>query len=232
MKFYREKVKRTKGWISLDESYLLYSAARAVFPDESVIEIGSYQGRSTIALGKALQEVKSNTVRFVYSIDPHTGDITEVKKGIKIDTWNNFLSNITDCELQDVIKPIRLTSNSAVGHVAGVKVGLLFVDGWHSYEAVASDIRNYLPMMSQQGIVIFDDWRQPGILRAILEANQDLPDFRGFIGKALVFSNSEAFNKSLLGRTLKTRLRNASLSNLILRDKELSQILRTRSSRL
>jgi len=226
---YREKIDQIKGWLSFEESFLLYSSAKTISPDESVIEIGSYEGRSTVALGKALKKKNRDTAQFVYSIDPHTGDITEVQEGIEINTWNNFISNINNCDLQNVITPIRLASNAAVSHVVGVRAGLLFIDGWHSYEAVKEDIQNYLPLITPQGIVIFDDWREPEILKAILEAIQHLPDLLGFVGKDLVFSNSESFNKSRLGRDLKARLKITSLFNFIAQDNELREILKAKS---
>jgi len=202
---YNKKIDQIKGWLSFEESFLLYSSARAIMPNESVIEIGSYEGRSTVALGLGFKKKRIDSGQIVYSIDPHTGDISEVQKGIEIDTWNNFIFNVNNFDLQDVITPIRLTSDSAVTHLAGVKAGLLFIDGWHSYEAVRSDIDNYLPLTTPHSIVIFDDWRQPEIFKAILEAIQYLPDLLGFVGKDLVFSNSEKFSKSRLGRTLKAR---------------------------
>lgn len=226
---YSEKIDKIKGWLSFEESFLLYSSAKTIGPDESIIEIGSYEGRSTVALGKALKMESRDTAQFVYSIDPHTGDITEVEEGLEINTWNNFISNVNNCDLQDVIIPIRLTSDAAVGHLACVRAGLIFIDGWHSYEAVKGDIRNYLPLTTPQGIVIFDDWRHPAILKAILEAIQDLPDLLGFVGKDLVFSNSESFNKSHLGRVIKVRLKITSLFNFIALDSQLHEILKAKS---
>jgi predicted O-methyltransferase YrrM len=226
---YSEEIDSIEGWLSIEESFLLYSSAKSISPDESVIEIGSYEGRSTVALGKALKKKKRNTAQFVYSIDPHTGDITEVQQGLKIDTWNNFISNMNNCDLQEVITPIRLTSDAAVSYVAEVRAGLLFIDGWHSYDAVKKDIQNYLPLTTPQGIVIFDDWRQPEILKAILEAIQDLPDLLGFVGKDLVFSNSESFNRSRLGRVLKAQLKITSLRSFITPDNELLEILNAKS---
>jgi predicted O-methyltransferase YrrM len=223
--FFNEKLIHIKGWISLEESFLLYSAAKSIMPDESVVEIGSYCGRSTIALGKALKEQENDSTQLVYSIDPHTGDISEVQKGIKVDTWNNFISNVSHCDLIEVVNPIKLTSTAAISKVSGVKVGLLFIDGWHSYEAVTSDIRNYLPLVSHKGIVCLDDWRQPDILKAIIEAMPDLPNFLGFLGKVLVFSNCEPFNQSKLGKSLKARLRITSLFNSIYQDSDLRKIL-------
>jgi predicted O-methyltransferase YrrM len=198
-------------------------------PNESVIEIGSYEGRSTVALGLGLKKKRIDPGQFVYSIDPHTGDISEVQKGMEIDTWNNFIFNVNSFDLQDVITPIRLTSDSAVSHLVGVNAGLLFIDGWHSYEAVRSDIDNYLPLTTPQRIVIFDDWRQPEIFKAILEAIQDLPDLLGFVGKDLVFSNSEKFRKSRLGRTLKVRSKIISLLKFVYLDNEFFEIQTAKS---
>jgi predicted O-methyltransferase YrrM len=226
---YNKKINKIEGWLSLQESFLLYSSARAIFSDESIIEIGSYEGRSTVALGKGLKNDKRNPGQFVYSIDPHTGDISEVQKGLEIDTWEKFNSNVNSCDLQDVITSIRLTSDDAVSHVKGIRAGLLFIDGWHSYKAVKNDIQNYLPLTTPQSIVIFDDWRQPEILRAILEAIQDLPDLLGYVGKDLVFSNSEKFRKSRLGRTLKARSKIISLLNFIYLDNEFLKIQTAKS---
>lgn len=226
---YNEKINRINGWLSFDESYLLYCSAKAIMPDESVIEIGSYEGRSTIVLGLALKARRIFPEHIVYSIDPHTGDITEVQNGLRVDTWDKFISNVHKFDLQDVINPIRLTSDSAVSQLADVRAGLLFIDGWHSYEAVTNDIKNYLPLTTQNSIVIFDDWGHPEILRAILEAIQDLPDLLGFVGKDLVFSNSQKFNKSPLGRTLKARSKLISLFNFIYLDNKFLEIQKAKS---
>jgi predicted O-methyltransferase YrrM len=226
---YNKKINPIRGWLSFEESYLLYSSAKAIMPDESVIEIGSYEGRSTVVLGLALKNGRINPGQIVYSIDPHTGDITEVQKGLKIDTWNNFISNVNEFDLQDVITPIRLTSDSAISQLADVRAGLLFIDGWHSYEAVRNDMKNYLPLTSAHSIIIFDDWEHPEILKAILEAIQDLPDLLGFVGKDLVFSNSRKFNRSRLGRTLKARSKLISLFNFIRLDNEFREILAAKS---
>ena len=51
-----KKINPIKGWLSFEESFLLYSSAKAIMPNESVIEIGSYEGRSTVALGLGLKK--------------------------------------------------------------------------------------------------------------------------------------------------------------------------------
>ena len=214
-----------KGWLSLSESFLLYSCAVAIKGDEKVIEIGSYEGRSTVSICKGLESIQKNTPERVYSVDPHTGDITEVQNGQQIDTWGNFNQNLNKYGYESIVKSFRMTSDEAHRMIHTNKIGFLFIDGWHSYGAVTSDIFNYLPKMSSNAIVVFDDWRQPEILKAIVENINELPKLIGFVGKALVFSNSSKFNKSKIGRTLNRQLRVISRLHFIFNDKELRQIL-------
>ena len=48
---------------------------------QCIVEIGSYQGKSTISMAAGAQTGVS-----IVAIDPHTGDISEVVAGIKVDT--------------------------------------------------------------------------------------------------------------------------------------------------
>jgi hypothetical protein len=46
----------------------------------------------------------------------------------------------------------------------------LFIDGWHSYEAVLEDGRDWIPHLTERGIVVFDDAsRYPPVTRAVRE---------------------------------------------------------------
>ena len=50
------------------------------------MEIGSYEGRSRVAFASgAPQGVK------IFTIDPYTGDKSQVEVGLQIDTYENFL---------------------------------------------------------------------------------------------------------------------------------------------
>jgi hypothetical protein len=50
-------------------------------------------------------------------------------------------------------------------------VDLLYVDGWHSYEAVVADGEAWLPHLSPRGVVVFDDY---AAYREVREATHDL----------------------------------------------------------
>ena len=52
-------------------------------------------------------------------------------------------------------------------------IRLLFIDGLHTYEAVAADIRDWAPRVVPGGIIVFDDYMNPdptfGVKRAVDE---------------------------------------------------------------
>ena len=60
-------IDETPGWLSLDEAALLYHLARQTTTG-SIVEVGSYRGRSTVALAKG---ALAGGNRPVYAVDPH-----------------------------------------------------------------------------------------------------------------------------------------------------------------
>lgn len=50
------KVKNVEGWLTCGEGEILYTLARNVAGKGAVVEIGSWQGKSTIYLGIAIKE--------------------------------------------------------------------------------------------------------------------------------------------------------------------------------
>ena len=63
---------RVPGWFGETEAAVFWSVVHDVRP-ATVVEIGSYLGRSTTLLGLALQHAEVPAARLV-AIDPHTGD--------------------------------------------------------------------------------------------------------------------------------------------------------------
>jgi hypothetical protein len=52
-------------------------------------------------------------------------------------------------------------------------VDLLYVDGWHSYDAVIADGQAWLPHLSSRGVVVFDDYACYPEVRAAVEELAD-----------------------------------------------------------
>jgi len=138
-----------EGWLRDDEAILLNQLAAQANPGTVIVEIGSWKGKSTVALGLSARVP-------VYAIDPHTGSPEHRQKGKPVDTYADFLNNIKRHNLTKKVKPLRLTSKEAVKKISK-PISLLFIDGDHSYQAVSQDFKDYYPKLQLGGTIAFHD---------------------------------------------------------------------------
>jgi hypothetical protein len=96
----------------------------------TIVEIGSWHGRSSVILGNA---VKSSGKGHLYCFD-HWNLIEGAECIMSQDIWKIFNDHIAEWQLQDVITPGRAYSHKAVEQWPTDKtIDLLFIDGWHEY---------------------------------------------------------------------------------------------------
>jgi MMP 1-O-methyltransferase len=183
-----------EGWLSKFEAELLFALARLVPAGQSIVEIGSYKGRSTVALAAGVRAGVP-----IYAVDPHTGDRTQVEAGMVIDTWDEFRANLARANAASVI-PVRLPSVEAAASYCGPGVAMLFIDGWHSTEAVIADFESWKPHLVGTPTIVFDDWPNPEVGSAIDLLRGQLPREVGVIGKDKVFADSVARSVTRLVR--------------------------------
>ena len=148
---------RVPGWFGETEAAVFWSVVHEVRP-ATVVEIGSYLGRSTTLLGLALQHADVPAARLV-AIDPHTGDRQNLRAlGIStiptLDLFRVYMQAAGIGELLDV----RVAPSAEVASDWHDPVDLLFVDGWHSKRGVLADARGFGPHLTDRGIVCFDDY--------------------------------------------------------------------------
>lgn len=128
------------GFISLAEAELLYTLASQVPSGGTIVEIGSYQGRSTVCLGLGAKEAGA----LVYSIDSHD---TYEDNGTQYGMADNraYYANIAKYGVGDVVRTINLSSKAAMQawDIETLKerrfIDLLWIDGKHDYIDVKSD---------------------------------------------------------------------------------------------
>jgi hypothetical protein len=198
-------VDKARGYLSKSEAYVLYFSAKKCSSLGTIVEIGSYEGRSTIALGGAGVTV--------YAIDPHTGAQSGFETESKINTWDAFLSNTKDFTS---IRPVRKLSVDATGDIGDKKIELMFVDGWHSEKAVDEDIITYLPFRAEHFTIVFDDWGDTGVSAGIIKNLKILPPVIGAFGKVLIFSDNDRVVKSLIGKCIKKKTSSSVLKTYTL----------------
>jgi MoaA/NifB/PqqE/SkfB family radical SAM enzyme/tetratricopeptide (TPR) repeat protein/SAM-dependent methyltransferase len=156
------------GRISLDEAKLLYLLARDGIGSGAIVEIGSYQGYSTIWLAWG---TKSKRREKVYAIDSNNTEEHGDNEAI-------FRKNIERANVSDYVEPIISTSNDASKEWQS-PIRLLWVDGAHDYENVKNDFVNWTRYLIDGGIIAFHDYLSllhPDVTKVvkknILRANQ------------------------------------------------------------
>jgi predicted O-methyltransferase YrrM len=122
-------------------------------PRRVAVEIGSWKGRSTLAIGLGFAERGAGTV---IAVDPHTRD----------DTFADFERNVAPVAAH--VRPVRRLSLEARAE-AGEPIDLLFLDGSHAYEDVRADLDAWSPLLRAGATVAFHDAQMPGVGRVLRE---------------------------------------------------------------
>lgn len=155
-----------EGQISHSEARSLMGLAKSMPADAVIIEIGSYRGRSTIALALGARKGYNNRV---YAVDPHS-EFTGVF-GAEFGPQDQaaLYRSLTASNVGDIVAVVALPSISAAKGWNDRNVGLLFIDGDHRYKSVRSDFEVWVPFIIEEGVVAFHDNSAPGVNRLIQE---------------------------------------------------------------
>ena len=146
------------GQMRRSELAFLYRLARQRGP---LVEIGCLHGRSTSVLAKAAEKFNAN----VTSVDPFFDTPNTTKPSAQF--WRINL-RVAGLKVPDLLE---MTSHEAAPLYQS-KIGLLFVDGGHSYKDIRQDIQDWVPKIKIDGLVAFHDMYQyaiPGVARAVTE---------------------------------------------------------------
>lgn len=161
-----------EGWFSEAEATELMSvAARALSElphDHSIVEIGSYQGRSTVALASVVRRVRPG--QQVVAIDPHDGEISSAGRSneFRPPTYESFCRNLERAGLSSDVRPVRQRSTEVAWQGP---IGLLLVDGWHDYASVSGDFAHFDQWVGPGGYIAFHDYAPnfPDVIRFVDE---------------------------------------------------------------
>lgn len=186
---FEKEIKPIGGWLTKNEANYLYKIGTNV--NKNILEIGSWKGRSTICFALGLKSVNSDNK--VYAVDPHLGSIEHVRKFGKVDTYKEFLVNISNLGLSEYIIPLRKKSVEAVDDIKG-ELDFILVDGSHIYKDVKDDYLIWFSRLSNNGKIGFHDyWHQIGVTRLTTELlwlSDKIKDPRR-IDSLLVFTKAE-----------------------------------------
>lgn len=157
------------GFFFAPEAYALATHAKQCDPAGCIVEIGSFQGRSTVVLGTFSPHDVA-----VYAIDPHQASYGDPYPFGDVDR-SLWAQNILLYGLAAKVRPINLEA-CQVGLIWDKHISLLFIDGPHTYAEVRDELELFLPHVLKGGIVAFHDMPaldQPDPNNGILLAAQE-----------------------------------------------------------
>ena len=192
-----------EGWLSDGQARRLWERARALTPPATVVEIGSFRGRSAIVLAHAAREGVE-----VVAIDPHAGsdrgprEIRGSESAGEAD-HRAFAANLQRAGVAGAVRHVRAFSQEAVDSVAG-PIDLLYVDGAHRYGPAREDLARWGARVRPGGAMLVHDafnavgvtlaqlrllvfgsgWRYVGRTRSLAEYRREPVRGRAHLGNA------------------------------------------------
>ena len=153
-----------EGWLTDAQAERLAAAAERA-AGGTVVEIGSFRGKSTIVLARAAGSV--------VAIDPHAGSDRGPQE-IAADAARGeedhaaFVSNLAAAGVADRVRHVRLRSADALGAVEG-PLALLYVDGAHRFGPARHDIAHWGARVAPGGtMLVHDAFSSIGVTGALL----------------------------------------------------------------
>lgn len=167
-----------EGLISEQVGLRLAGLAAAVPDGQAIVEVGSFKGKSTCYLAEGSRHGAGVPV---FAVDPWElpGNPNGKHGFAQATTRERFHEQITRLGFEDLIVPVTSFSVVAAGvwqrGTSGRPIGLLYIDGSHTYSDVRADVEAWTPHLALGAIVVFDDYqtpRNPGVTRLVDELQQ------------------------------------------------------------
>ena len=157
-------INTVKGFLDPAEGRALFDAARSVAELGPVLEVGSYCGKSSVYLGAACKAT-GNTL---FAVDHHRGseehqlgeeyhdaDLYDASTKL-MDSLPAFRATLREAQLEDCVVPIVAASSVAARHWQ-TPLGMVFIDGGHSFEAAMNDLHAWSPQLVANGLLAIHD---------------------------------------------------------------------------
>lgn len=169
-------VAEVDGWMTPGQARTLWDCGRAVKPGGTVVEIGSFRGRSLIVLAKAVSQASAagsggRSVELV-SIEPHAGNDRGPQEfeGFHEEASEDhevFNANLERARVRGKVRHVRKYSHEAMAEVAA-DIDLLYIDGAHDYRSVVRDLRWVRWVRPGGTVLVHDAFSSVGVTAAFL----------------------------------------------------------------
>jgi predicted O-methyltransferase YrrM len=158
------------GFLEFADRHALVAAALDVLQREvpgDFVEVGSYQGRSTVPLGKVVRDLARNGRR-VLTIDPHAG-LLDMPGGTQRQVAPSLAQLHHYLEAYGVTAWVDVHVGTVDTAPLPAQISLAFIDGAHDRASVLHDADMLLPQMADGGLMLFHDYNGdfPGVAAAV-----------------------------------------------------------------
>jgi len=152
-----------------------------------VLEIGSFKGKSTSFLFRAVNESKNGNLIVIDNFQGIKG-----KEKLYGEFRNEFNHNMEKIGALKKIKIFDGDSKKLIHNIKDNSLRYIYIDGDHSYEGIKSDLVNSLEKIKVNGIIVLDDYFDgfPELIKSVNEILKTKPNF-----KLLCFSHNLIIQK-------------------------------------
>lgn len=147
------------GWLTDKEAFALFVAASVIQSSSPVaVEIGSFQGKSSVCIAGGLQHAGKGEL---YCVDPF--DMTDEQLYLSIraekkiaSLYGKFIANTW--AYTNISRCVGFSTDMAEDYRIPAEIDMLFIDGNHAYESVLADVMTWVPRLKKgTGILAMHD---------------------------------------------------------------------------
>jgi predicted O-methyltransferase YrrM len=197
-----QAIEGVEGWLSRREVEFLTLLAARPTADGDVLEIGSFRGRSTIALAIGMQHSETlddSSGSQLVAVDPMLDDDPLLRcPGAAGSARRQFDANLSRARVREFVEFHPMYSHELAPHWHR-PLRLLWIDGDHSYRSTKQDFDLFSPFLSDGAVLAMHDVlsRYDGCIRVFCEDVLTSPQVSaaglcGSIGWAQFWKNRRA----------------------------------------
>jgi predicted O-methyltransferase YrrM len=178
-----EALEGVDGWFSPEQVARVVERAGQVPATGRIVEIGSFRGRSTIAIARSAPAGTE-----IVAIDPHAGndrgpqEIEGFEDEAAVDS-KVFLTNLERAGVRGRVTYVRKFSHDALDDVPG-PIDMLHIDGAHRYGPASDDIARWGDRVVGGGsLLVHDSFSSVGVTLALVTKLMFSPSWR-YVGRS------------------------------------------------
>jgi len=148
------RVQVAPGFLTEREGRFLALIAACAPAQGTILEIGSYKGKSTVGLASIAQRYGLGPV---VAVDPHSAPaVTDFGHGSQQSSWDDFRASLRRAGVESSVEAHRAYSRElASGWTRPIR--LLWIDGDHTYKGAKEDIELFRRHLVPGALVAFHD---------------------------------------------------------------------------